>query len=1165
MAPMAPGRPERRPMSSQTKRTMSLFQCAKTTKPPIKKPKVPMQTPKSARPTRFQGFKPRTPQIVDAPSPLRAKGDEGSGEQEDSVSPEAVAEYVRISGEIGRERMGDQDQAEVEAEDVNDEEAIASSEVQGQAGSKFQLPRINASLATPATGASREQEITSKVDRPNVNTSPLRTYAGSRSILASQATPTELDEEDGEGGDQDQDFIADAFDDEGLDSLDRELLGEVESSQASPRILTSEQPLRAHGKNTSGRCNISSKSPRSKRQHDDDDDEDTEHDTPESQPKRRRSNRDIPIVTKRKTALRKLKAERQSKGKTNFPSVASTSKSKKKKSTTTKRKHPREIPEEGLIIVAERIDDAEFDSDGDDVLEVLEDPISQVSPIQYNSSRPKRRKRVEIVKYTIKPKKGWAIDPAQFRIPKPQNLSPRSQRRNQRIPSYSDGFEGKEAQPIGRPMIIQQPGGHRQRAPETFAFDMPELTLVREKYQEEPVKKSSKKKRQKPKETGLSESEYTEALLPIVEDAMLIDGHVEEQLPNEHNTQSNRRITTENHNPVGNGTTSVIDTLRAQPTPVVDTKLRKELLQCSPPIPESRLGKAIASTPPARSANTRALREPPREAVGPPNSTPVARATQERLSLNLFSSQTRRASTMLDLKRATKQQRQTAKQKDIEASQQLSMVFISRPIYSDSSDESDDTEDEDEAGDEEDTEEEENENGEGEANEDYEEANHYSDGKTRATSRFGIANELQMEDEGANNEELSAEIGINEPEKNQDYDSDNNIALDDEEEQAFQIVTEDPFISKIEDLHPQHSKEEVLSERGVDGQLADNETAANKALDSRMSMVWLMINDPPLSSRVQTLRREESSFLEALQPATYHKENIRFVRAQPSLDANSRSNDLGTQYQQPTQQHESPDSGAHQEHIVNSVQDTLDALHSDDSWRPKAPHSSSVLMEVEGDDIVDSPNPTPTAEILAKRRLSRSRKVGGTASMLTFVHSRQSSDLDATPFSTQPTQPPLHSKTSQSQQPSFGPEVPETQFVRPEDRESQQSYIPTPSYFDRASQVLSKYKHTTPSRTKSVPHRFGDPVLVIPVEPASSSLGRDSTPMRGQDRLGTLYRRPSTPQPSLKALTRQASFSLGTIPTRPSGQRRTMTVTNPHFAPPTYKQQDTVPRASIPA
>ncbi|KAH8678969.1 hypothetical protein BGZ60DRAFT_555609 [Tricladium varicosporioides] len=1146
---MAPRRSERRPMSSQTKRTMLLFHSAKIIKPAIKKLKVPMDTLKPARPTRFQGFKPRTPQVVATSSPSRAKGDKDSGEQYDGPSSEVTTEHVRVLGKIGWERTSDQDQAEVEAKDGTDEGAIVS-ELQGQADSKFQLAHINASLETPATEATQKQQITSRAEYPKVSTFPLRTYTGSRFISALRTTTTKFDEDNGESNSHDQDFIAEAFNDEGLDDLDRELLGELEFSQASPRTLASEQPTGVRIKITSKKPNISSKLPRLKRQQDEGHGEDMKYNNFESRQKRHQSNQEIPSVIKRQTAPRKLKAERQPNGNTNLPSRPYASNSRNKRSNTKKRKRPREVPEEGLVIVAEARDDVGFGNGEDDIPEVIEDPSS---PIQPNSSLPRRRKRVGIVTYTIKPKKGWVIDPAQFRVPKLQDFSSRSQGRNQHTSSYCDGFEGKEAQPIGRPMIIRQPTGNRWQTPETFAFDMPELTLVREKHQE-PGEKPLKKKYQKSKKISLNMSNTSKTLPALIENLMPFDGHEAEQLPNDHEVKNFL---------IEDNTPPAIDLVQVHiQLPIGSICPNKKPPQVLPYIADQQSFKSTIGTAPTegltrttlhkctiqrRSETYKGLREP----HAPPNYTSVSISSQDQTSSNIFS-QTHIASTIPNQMQVIKQQRQTARQRDVEALQQLSMVFISRPIYSDSSDGSRDMDEEDENEDEENAKKY-NENVE--VNEDYEKGpNHHDNNETKATYFRRATGYSQTEDDRANDEEFSVNLGTSESEKNQHSDS--------EEERAFHISTEGSFISEIIDLDPQHSEEKALLGEDVDGELAGNETLANRELGNRMPTSWPMINSS-ISSRDQTLQQEEPLFEKVLQSTGHHKGNIEFSKVQSSVDAIARGDGLGTQYQRPPEWHGSSDLGAPGENAVDSIQDIPDALHSDEFWRLKAPLSSSVLMEVENNDIVNSLSLVPTlAEILGRRHLSHSRKVGRPASMLTFVHSHQSPDLDATPFSIQPTQSPLPSKTSQSQKPNFEPEVLETQFMRPKDRESQQLYIPTHSYFDQTSQDLTKYNHTTPSLEKPVPYIFGDPVPVTSMEPASPALKRNSTPMQYQDKLGTLYRRPSTRQPSLRALTRKASLSLGTIPTRPSGQRRSMTITNPRLVPPIYKQA-TIPWAGI--
>jgi hypothetical protein len=76
------------------------------------------------------------------------------------------------------------------------------------------------------------------------------------------------------------------------------------------------------------------------------------------------------------------------------------------------------------------------------------------------------------------------VDITKFRIPLPQTLSSHSKRQRQRKPSYSDGFEGKEVEPIGRWMPVRFPNRRRENYSK-ITIRMGELTIVAEKPVEE--------------------------------------------------------------------------------------------------------------------------------------------------------------------------------------------------------------------------------------------------------------------------------------------------------------------------------------------------------------------------------------------------------------------------------------------------------------------------------------------------------------------------------------------------------------------------------------------------------------------------------------------------------------------------------------------------------
>jgi hypothetical protein len=118
-----------------------------------------------------------------------------------------------------------------------------------------------------------------------------------------------------------------------------------------------------------------------------------------------------------------------------------------------------------------------FSSRSDESAELSQDPISQESI----DIEPQPRRFKLNVKVKVRGNGAIGTIDSEFRFPKPQNLSPRSRRRLQQTPTYCDGFEGKEADPIGQPMTV----GYRKKFRERCAkieVKIGTLTLVAERH-----------------------------------------------------------------------------------------------------------------------------------------------------------------------------------------------------------------------------------------------------------------------------------------------------------------------------------------------------------------------------------------------------------------------------------------------------------------------------------------------------------------------------------------------------------------------------------------------------------------------------------------------------------------------------------------------------------
>jgi hypothetical protein len=267
--------------------------------------------------------------------------------------------------------------------------------------------------------------------------------------------------------------------------------------------------------------------------------------------------------------------------------------------------------------------------------------------------------------------------------------------------------------------------------------------------------------------------------------------------------------------------------------------------------------------------------------------------------------------------------------------------------------------------------------------------------------------------------------------------------------------------------------------------------------------------------------------------------------------------------------------------IKRSVPSRVD--DDEDSWRPREPLTSSNVMEVEDDDIVDPPSPVVNGTTASQRKRARSRQLSTAASQtLNLVNSRSFSPpqehlamiLD-TKVSTEPEdlhESPLlvfnHRKElSLINAESYGSVevgdsqrlprhlsrscVPETQFDRPSNNSAEQdeqsdiptsqaTYVPPSSTcFQRASEDLeASFRKPNLARSKSMaasmhtPRRpDNDGEMMAGGITMTAAFQHNISPIRSSGRMPTLMSSASSSrkEKSLKVLTRQASMGLGTI------------------------------------
>jgi hypothetical protein len=228
----------------------------------------------------------------------------------------------------------------------------------------------------------------------------------------------------------------------------------------------------------------------------------------------------------------------------------------------------------------------------------------------------------------------------------------------------------------------------------------------------------------------------------------------------------------------------------------------------------------------------------------------------------------------------------------------------------------------------------------------------------------------------------------------------------------------------------------------------------------------------------------------------------------------------------------------------------------DGSWRPRLPKTSGSVMEVD-DDIIDSRTPAlPQVRQVVHRRSSR-RRAGLGSQQLTVVRSRRNSlipeneltnasdtqgsvELGDSRTIIRRSLPDENSETQRESQ----PEIPETQF----------SFVHQRSYIERAlGQLSSPVRRPSLSRTKSMPaHVFflqpnqGSDEMLAGGITVAEAFQHTVSPVKSGSRLRTLLGgSPGRQEQSLKALTRQASLNLGTLPE--SARKRTISL---QFKPP---------------
>ncbi|EKD20045.1 uncharacterized protein L3040_002277 [Drepanopeziza brunnea f. sp. 'multigermtubi'] len=160
-------------------------------------------------------------------------------------------------------------------------------------------------------------------------------------------------------------------------------------------------------------------------------------------------------------------------------------------------KQPRRVPAGELVIAEARLEESDPELSSNPPLELSQDPTSQIRGSDTDDDdddRPDTRREPAFLTMKIKPRKRiGCIDTSKFKMPKPRLLD-----QPKRIPSYSDGFDGKEGEPIGRLMPVKQSFRRKQNGFRmTIKFGT--LQLVSEKPEEEQSEKPRPRRKKKKK------------------------------------------------------------------------------------------------------------------------------------------------------------------------------------------------------------------------------------------------------------------------------------------------------------------------------------------------------------------------------------------------------------------------------------------------------------------------------------------------------------------------------------------------------------------------------------------------------------------------------------------------------------------------------------------
>jgi hypothetical protein len=669
----------------------------------------------------------------------------------------------------------------------------------------------------------------------------------------------------------------------------------------------------------------------------------------------------------------------------------------------------------------------------------------------------------------MRPQKGFGtVDITKFRIPLRHTLSPHSTRRRQRTPSYSDGFEGREAEPIGRWMPVRLPNRRRETY-HKITIKMGELTIVAEKPFEEDSRHRQQHHRKKrgPHIDKQARGVLTNDSNPQVQNGielMLVNNNQPEQGRQPIRAQSNDTVFVEDQD---------------RRTPNANDASMSEA--------PTSMGSPLKRKQQVTSANLVLNHQ--------------GDSSQLKIARRVFQpglSQEQGLSQKLAVASAETKARKKI-QRDVEIAQELMLVTLKRGLI-----------------------------------------------------ESKLINE---ESEKEDNSELDSADGSY-AESHSEVNEDEEDADDENSTSAEEDSGLDDEVEDESDFEEQESKSHLVTERPLDengymntDEACDTETDAK---ENKTSSVNIMVRKQ-YPAAVPGAPGPRSAI--ALQQVA--SQALELGPQSSSLALPRGSNDFAAEQERPTI--------GNGRAVVNQILERSDVRHPtqqrryksipnyspnpDSSWRPRIPEDSGMSMEAE-EEIVDTGSQirvhTP-ARTTSRRRYSSRRHSRTGSQSLTIVRSR--------PYN--PPHNPLFNNLQDSQgyvifgeptrtvrRPSVN-SIPETQVVEDSEiSEARLTFVPGASgYFERARRGLAEptLEPLPLTRTRSMPLHMNPLHSLNPLMAPSS-------PVRAMSRLPTLLKETPDQMKSLKALTRQASLGLGTMP----GSARKRMVSLP-FTPPFKK------------